>query len=109
MVNQLVTLTSMKVINSVTNYPVIRPVACLDKLEIMDIARKIDTYDISILPYEDCCTVFVPKHPVINPKMEACIEMEERFDYQELIKNCMKNIKTITISENDKNEFEELL
>ena len=103
------TLTSMKVINSVTNYPVIRPVACLDKLEIMDIARKIDTYDISILPYEDCCTVFVPKHPVINPKMEACIEMEERFDYQELIKKCMKNIKTITISENDKNEFEELL
>lgn len=103
------TLTSMKVINSVTNYPVIRPVACLDKLEIMDIARKIDTYDISILPYEDCCTVFVPKHPVINPKMEACVEMEERFDYQELIKKCLKNIKTITISENDKNEFEDLL
>ena len=77
------TLTSMKVINSVTNYPVIRPVACLDKLEIMDIARKIDTYDISILPFEDCCTVFVPKHP--------------------------KNIKTLTISEEDKNEYDDLL
>lgn len=103
------TLTSMKVINSVTNYPVIRPVACLDKIEIMDIARKIDTYDISILPYEDCCTVFVPKHPVINPRMELCEEMETRFDYQELINKTLKNIQTITITENDKNEFEDLL
>ena len=103
------TLTSMKVINSVTNYPVIRPVACLDKLEIMDIARKIDTYDISILPYEDCCTVFVPKHPVINPKLDLCEDMETRFDYQALINKCLKNIKTITITENDKNEFEDLL
>jgi len=103
------TLTSMKVINNVTNYPVIRPVACLDKLEIMDIARKIDTYDISILPFEDCCTVFVPKHPVINPKLSLCEEMEESFDYQALINKCLKNIKTITISENDKNEFADLL
>lgn len=103
------TLTSMRVINSVTNYPVIRPVACLDKLEIMEIARKIDTYDISILPYEDCCTVFVPKHPVINPKMELCEDMETRFDYQELINKALKNIKTITITEHDKNEFNDLL
>ena len=103
------TLTSMKVINSVTNYPVIRPVACLDKIEIMDIARKIDTYDISILPYEDCCTVFVPKHPVINPRIELCEEMETRFDYQELINKTLKNIQTITITENDKNDYEDLL
>ena len=103
------TLTSMNVINRVTNYPVIRPVACLDKLEIMEIARKIDTYEISILPFEDCCTVFVPKHPVINPKLNMCEEMEERFDYQSLINKCLKNIKTITVSENDKNEFDELL
>ena len=73
------TLTSMNVINSVTNVPVIRPVACFDKLEIMDIARKIDTYDISIIPYEDCCTVFVPKHPVINPKLGICEEEENKF------------------------------
>ena len=103
------TLTSMKVINDVTNYPVIRPVACLDKLEIMDIARKIDTYDISILPYEDCCTVFVPKHPVINPKLSLCEEMENRFDYKELINKTLKNIKTISITEKDKKEFEDLL
>ena len=103
------TLTSMKVINSVTNMPVIRPVACLDKLEIMEIARKIDTYDISILPYEDCCTVFVPKHPVINPKLSLCEEMETRFDYNNMINTTLKNIKTITIKENEKNEFTDLL
>jgi thiamine biosynthesis protein ThiI len=103
------TLTSMKVINNVTNFPVIRPVACLDKLEIMEIARKIDTYDISILPYEDCCTVFVPKHPVINPKLDLCEEMETRFDYKDLINKALKNIKTITITEKDKNEFDDLL
>ena len=103
------TLTSMNVINNVTNLPVIRPVACLDKIEIMDIARKIDTYDISILPYEDCCTVFVPKHPVINPKLSLCEEMETRFDYKELINKTMKNVKSITITENKSNEFEELL
>ena len=67
------TLTSMTVINNVTNLPVIRPVACLDKLEIIDIAKKINTYETSILPYEDCCTIFLPKHPVINPKLDKAI------------------------------------
>ena len=102
------TLTSMSVINDVTNMPVIRPVATLDKLEIMDIARKIDTYDTSILPYEDCCTVFVPKHPVINPVKKLCVEMEERFDYETLIKEALGNIKTITIRE-DEDSFSDLL
>ncbi len=93
------TLTSMKVINSVTNYPVIRPCACLDKLEIMDLARKIDTYDISILPFEDCCTVFVPKHPVINPKIDTAILEEERFDYNNMIDNI--EINTIKVVEEE--------
>ena len=91
------TLDSMMCINSVTNYPVIRPVACLDKLEIIDISKKIDTYDISILPYEDCCTVFVPKHPVINPKMDICIHEENKFNYDELINEAVDNINTIKI------------
>ena len=101
------TLVSMNTINSVTNIPVIRPVSCLDKLEIIDIAKKIDTYDISILPYEDCCTVFVPKHPVINPKKDKCIEMEEKFDYNEMIKETIRNIKTIKIK--DEEDINELL
>lgn len=96
------TLTSMKVINSVTNIPVIRPVACLDKLEIIDIARKIDTYETSILPYEDCCTIFLPKHPVINPSLEKAIDYENSFDYKSLIEQAVNSREIINISKNDK-------
>jgi len=99
------TLTSMQVINNVTNIPVIRPVACLDKLEIIDIAKKIDTYETSILPYEDCCTIFVPKHPVINPELEKAIKYEESFDYQALIDEAVNTRETITI-QNNLNKFD---
>ena len=95
------TLTSMSVINSVTNMPVIRPVACLDKLEIIDIARKIDTYETSILPYEDCCTVFVPKHPVINPKEEIAVEEENKFDYLPMLDEAVNSMNTITVTDSD--------
>lgn len=91
------TLTSMSVINSVTNIPVIRPVACLDKLEIIDIAKKIDTYETSILPYEDCCTIFLPKHPVINPDIDKAISYEENIDYQTMINKAIKEKETIII------------
>lgn len=98
------TLTSMTVINSVTNLPVIRPVACMDKLEIIDISNKINTYETSILPYEDCCTIFLPKHPVINPDLNKAIEYENSFNYQELINECVNNIETITLKEEKKYE-----
>lgn len=103
------TLTSMAVINSVTNVPVIRPVACLDKLEIIDIARKIDTYETSILPFEDCCTVFVPKHPAINPRLDVAISEENKFDYNAKVINCVESINTIKISSDDSLEFSDLL
>ena len=103
------TLTSMSVINSVTNMPVIRPLACLDKLEIMDIARKIDTYETSILPYEDCCTVFVPKHPAINPKIETAIKEENKFDYNKLINEAVDSLNTIQVNDVVNNEFSDLL
>lgn len=99
------TLTSMTVINNVTNIPVLRPVACLDKLEIIDIAKKIDTYETSILPYEDCCTIFLPKHPVINPKIEKALEYEKKFDYEALINEAVSKVNTITISK-DSNKFD---
>ena len=102
------TLTSMEVINNVTNVPVIRPVACLDKLEIIAISEKIDTYNISILPYEDCCTVFVPRHPVINPVLDKCIEEEKKFNYEELIDKTIENIMPISLNEKV-NEYEGLL
>ena len=101
------TLDSMVCINSVTNIPVIRPVACFDKLEIIDIAKKINTYETSILPYEDCCTVFVPKHPVIKPEIEKCINYEQNFDYQTLIEDAINNIKTVTNFKEE--EFQDLL
>ena len=96
------TLTSMRVINEVTNVPVIRPVACLDKLEIIDISRKIDTYETSILPYEDCCTIFLPKHPVINPSLEEAILNEEKFPYEEMISRAVINRESININNIDK-------
>ena len=103
------TLTSMNVINSVTNMPVIRPVACLDKLEIMEIARKLGTYEISILPFEDCCTVFVPKHPVINPTIETSVEEENKFDYMSMIDEAVKSINTIKVKVEKNNEYSDLL
>ena len=105
------TLASMSVINSVTSMPVIRPVACMDKLEIMDLARKIDTYSISILPFEDCCTIFVPKHPVIHPRMDIAITEENKFCYEEMIEEVVNSIETIYITDHMEMEknFSELL
>ncbi len=101
------TLSSMECINNVTNKPVIRPVACLDKLEIINIAEKIGTYETSILPFEDCCTIFVPKHPIINPSLKSCIEYEKAFDYEKLIDKCIDNIEVVTNFEED--NFSDLL
>lgn len=92
------TLNSMKVINSVTNYPILRPVACLDKLEIIALAKKIGTYETSILPYEDCCTIFVPKHPVINPKLERAVFLEENTLYQDTLNECVESASYEVIS-----------
>ena len=97
------TLTSMSVINAVTNMPVIRPVACLDKLEIIDIAKKIETYETSILPYEDCCTIFLPKHPVINPNIEKVLQMEKKLNIDELIDKSINNVEIISSLNEDKN------
>lgn len=99
------TLTSMIAINEVTNLPIIRPVATLDKLEIIEIAKKIDTYETSILPYEDCCTIFLPKHPVINPDINKCHLYEEKIDYEKLIDECIDNIETIELNKDKINEL----
>ena len=99
------TLSSMGVINSVTNMPVIRPVACMDKLEIIEIAKKNDTYSTSILPYEDCCTIFLPKHPVINPELDRCIMYESRFNYEELVMECVNNIEVINVLDKECNDL----
>lgn len=91
------TLESMNVINEVTNMPVIRPLVTTDKLEIIDLARKLDTYDISIRPYEDCCTIFAPKNPKTKPALDKAIEYESKFDYQSLIEEALNNIEVIYV------------
>ncbi len=101
------TLTSIKAVNDVTNFPIIRPLACFDKSEIIDISKSINTYDISIEPYEDCCTVFVPKHPVINPDLKVINEEESKYDFDELINEAVTTANVIKI--NDKEEFNEYL
>lgn len=99
------TLTSMSVINEVTNMPVIRPVACMDKLEIIRMSEKIGTYETSILPFEDCCTIFVPKHPVIHPDLKKAKEMETTFDYESLIQECIQNVETISNFEEETSDL----
>ena len=87
------TLQSINVINEVTNLPVIRPCAVMDKLEIIKYAKKIDTYNISIRPYEDCCTIFTPKAPKTSPHLDEVKEFEKKFDYESLIEEALNNIE----------------
>ena len=91
------TLESMQTINCVTKMPVIRPVACMDKLEIINIAKQIDTYDISIQPFEDCCTIFTPKNPVTKPTIHRAERLESRFDFEKLIDECVENTKFVDV------------
>lgn len=105
------TLNSMSCINETIKMPVIRPVACFDKLEIIELAKKINTYATSILPYEDCCTIFVPKHPVINPNLSKCYEYEELINYKDMIHTAIKNQEVITVKPDniESKEFEDVL
>lgn len=98
------TLASMLVINEVTSYPIIRPVSIMDKTEIIKIARKIDTYDISIRPYEDCCTIFEPKNPKTAPKLDVSKEIENSFDFETLIQECLDNIEVIIVNSSSSEE-----
>lgn len=91
------TLESMYVINNVTNMPVIRPLATYDKVDIINIAKEINTYDISIRPFEDCCTIFAPKNPKTQPHLDVCEEIEAKFDYQSLIDECLNNLEVRVI------------
>ena len=92
------TLDSMVAINDVTNTPIIRPVATMDKLDIIKVAEEIDTFELSIQPFEDCCTVFAPPSPKTKPKLEKARQYEARLDVEGLIKEAVEGtvIKEIT-------------
>ncbi|MBE6147990.1 MAG: tRNA 4-thiouridine(8) synthase ThiI [Firmicutes bacterium] len=103
------TLKSMQVINEAIKLPVIRPVCTYDKLEIIDVAKKIGTYEKSIEPYEDCCTIFVPDHPVIHPDIKLVREYESLVDFKFLIFEAIKTRKIIKISEIEEKNYSDLL
>ena len=92
------TLSSILAVNNVTNYPILRPLCSFDKLDIIKISKEIDTYETSILPYEDCCTVFVPRHPVINPDLKHILEEESKYDFTELINEAVKNVEIVDLN-----------
>ena len=92
------TLENIVAINAVTNIPVLRPLIGFDKEEIINIARKINSYSISIRPFEDCCTLFVPRHPVTRPQLKELEKAEESIPLEELIDRCLENIESTIIN-----------
>ncbi|EPB6162473.1 TPA: tRNA uracil 4-sulfurtransferase ThiI [Streptococcus pyogenes] len=92
------TLESMQAINAVTSTPIIRPVVTMDKLEIIEMAQAIDTFDISIQPFEDCCTIFAPDRPKTNPKLGNAEKYEERFDIDGLVQRAVSGIVVTEIT-----------
>lgn len=98
------TLKSMYAINHVTSTPILRPLLTLDKDEIIKKSREIRTYDISIQPYEDCCTIFTPKNPVTEPDFDKVVKYESVYDFDQLVQTAFENIETITINKDYKSD-----
>ncbi|MFD2926234.1 tRNA uracil 4-sulfurtransferase ThiI [Halobacillus naozhouensis] len=105
------TMESMNTINEVTNLPILRPLAAMDKLEIIEVSRKIGTYNISVLPYEDCCTIFVPKAPKTKPTREKANFYESKVDFSQDIAEAINQSVVVEMDRNqtEKDEFDELL
>ncbi|WP_093228854.1 tRNA uracil 4-sulfurtransferase ThiI [Thermoflavimicrobium dichotomicum] len=99
------TLESMQTINAVTHMPILRPVISMDKQEIMTIAKQIGTYETSILPYEDCCTIFLPKAPKTKPDQEVAEKLEARLDLERLIQEAVEGTEVIELSAEETDEF----
>ncbi len=91
------TAEALVVTDAAVELPVMRPLIGMDKVEIIELAKKIGTYDTSILPYEDCCTVFLPKHPKTKPKLSAILESESRLDGETLINEALESRETVMI------------
>lgn len=104
------TLESMNTINQVTGLPVLRPLITMDKLDIARIAKQIDTYEISIRPYEDCCTIFLPKAPRTKPDRLHAERFEKSFDVEDLTDEAVNGIETLTVTSEDlEDAFSDLL
>ena len=95
------TAEALVVTDSVVSMPVFRPLIGMDKIEIMDRAQEIGTYEKSIEPYEDCCTVFLPKHPATKPRLEKILESESRLDIETLVNNAIASQEIVLIKPED--------
>ena len=91
------TLSALNVTNSVVDMPVLRPLIGMDKKEIIERSKALDMFETSILPYEDCCTVFTPKHPTTNPKLHIIEKSEEKLDVEALIEEALQGVEKITV------------
>ena len=91
------TLAALDVTNAVVDMPILQPLIGMDKLEIMDRAREIGTFETSILPYEDCCTVFTPKHPTVNPRRANIEKTEMALNVSELIESALQGVEKLEI------------
>jgi thiamine biosynthesis protein ThiI len=92
------TLHSMNTINEVTNLPIIRPLVTMDKLEVISIAKKIDTYDTSILPFEDCCTIFLPPDSKTRPKREQANKYEQYIQMETYVNDAVERTEKIVLT-----------
>ena len=91
------TMSAMAVTESVCALPVLRPLIGFDKQEIVTLARKIGTFDTSVLPYEDCCTVFTPRHPALRPTVEKALEAEAALDTEGLVEEAVRGTEYIKL------------
>jgi len=93
------TMQSLSVTNAAVSMPVFRPLIGMDKNEVIEIARKIETFETSILPYEDCCTVFVAKHPRTRPKLEEIKKHESALQLDGLMEKAVEDTETISVTQ----------
>lgn len=91
------TIAALDVTNAAVDMPILQPLIGMDKLEIVNRANEIGTFETSILPYEDCCTVFTPKHPTTNPKRENIEKSESKLDVQTLIEAALAGVEKIEV------------
>jgi len=105
------TMESMHAINQVTNYPIIRPLVAMDKKDIITLSEQIDTYNISIRPYEDCCTIFVPKSPKTKPNKDKVLHFESQANFTPFINDAIKQTEVVKVIEQTtaKNKYQDLL
>ncbi|MGM9661950.1 MAG: tRNA uracil 4-sulfurtransferase ThiI [Oscillospiraceae bacterium] len=96
------TIEAIAVSSDATSYPVLRPLIGMDKTDIVALSRRIGTFDTSILPYEDCCTVFTPRHPRTHPRVDDVRALEEKLDVAGLVEKAVAGIETVTVRRKEK-------